>query len=146
MADLTFDCPECSHELVVDAQAAGMVVACPECGAQLRIPALEEEPAAGESGGSAKRVGTKAAPAPATRPAPAPPPEIAPSGQSLEYKVVSMLEGEGDAGKLTADAVEFKLNELLQDGWQLRSSTAINTRDWLGNPKQEILLILVRPI
>lgn len=140
MADLTFDCPECSHELVVDAQAAGMVVACPECGAQLRIPAIGEEPAAGGAGAAAKRVGTVAAPAPV------PAPEMAAAGPALEYKVVSMLEGDGDAGKLTADAVEFKLNELLQDGWQLRSSTAVNTRDWLGNPKQEILLIMVRQI
>jgi predicted RNA-binding Zn-ribbon protein involved in translation (DUF1610 family) len=38
MSDIAFDCPECSGHLVVDAQAAGRVVNCPQCSKQIRIP------------------------------------------------------------------------------------------------------------
>lgn len=154
MADLTFDCPECSHELIVDAQASGMVVACPECGTKILVPNPEDEPeetpAAGAGGVPVKLVGSRAdaaaVPESAPEPAVAPAPEMVPTSPALEYKVVSLLEGDGEAGKITADAVEFKLNELLSDGWTLRSATTVHTRDWLGNPKQELLLIVERRI
>ena len=148
MADFTFDCPQCSHNLIVDAQAAGLVVACPECGTQLLVPTADEEAESGEPAVPATVDDAKLAAEPASDSAtvPAPAPEMALSGTALEYKVVSMLEGEGESGRLTAEAVEFKLNELMQDGWRLRSTAAIQTRDWLGNPKQEILLIMERHI
>ncbi|MEI8243125.1 MAG: hypothetical protein WCI17_07655 [bacterium] len=127
MADLTFDCPECAHNLVVDAQAAGLVVACPDCGTQLRVPSPDA--AAGEV----------AAPDAAE---PAPVPEMA-AGATLEYKVVSMSDA---AGPITADAVEFALNERMQEGWQLRSATTLQMCGAQGQPGQELLLILERPI
>lgn len=141
MADIIFDCPECDHNLVVDKQAAGRVVTCPECGSQIQVPTPDPseadevpEPA----------VEVTLAPDDAAEPVAAP--EMATAGAAMEYKVVSMPEGEGEADKLTGDAVEFKLNELAQEGWHLRSATTIPTRNWLGNPKQELLLILDRQI
>jgi len=138
MSDLTFDCPECSHTLIVDAQAVDLVVACPECGTQIRVP--NPEAAAGESALPDAETAPDAPPA--AEPAPAP--EMAATGVLQEYRVVSLIEDDGIAGKITADVVELKLNELLQEGWRLRSATTIRTRDAQGEPRQELLLIVER--
>lgn len=135
MADLIFDCPECAHNLIVDAQAAGLVVGCPECGTQIRVPHPDQVPEPGEITELADR--EAAAPA-----AMVPTPEM--SAAALEYRVVSLIDGAPE--KITADAVEYKLNELLQEGWQLRSATTVQTCDAQGQPGQELLLILERRI
>jgi DNA-directed RNA polymerase subunit M/transcription elongation factor TFIIS len=140
MTDLTFDCPECAHTLVVDAQAAGLVVACPECGTQIRVPNPEAEPEAVEPAVP----DAVAAATPDAEPAAAP--EMAAVAAMPEYRVVSLIESDGIAGKITADGVEFKLNELRQEGWRLRSATTIRTRDAQGEPRQELLLIMERQI
>ena len=138
MADLNFDCPECSHNLIVDAQAAGLVVACPECGTQIRVPALDAETGiAGEPVRVAVSVTDESA---ASEPVPAP--EM--SAAALEYRVVGLIDGDGSAGQLTAEVVEFKLNELQQEGWRLCSATTIQTQDAQDKPRQELLLILER--
>jgi transcription elongation factor Elf1 len=36
--DLVFNCPKCQQELEVDAAGAGQEIACPSCGAKIRIP------------------------------------------------------------------------------------------------------------
>ena len=36
--DITFDCPFCDHELVVDKSGTGMAIACPSCGKTIVIP------------------------------------------------------------------------------------------------------------
>ena len=123
MSDLAFDCPECGHNLVVDEQAVGLVVACPECGTQVRVPNPDDE---------AETDATETAPAP----------ELAAGG--LEYRVVGLIDGEGADEKITAEVVQFRLNELAQEGWLLRSSTTIQTRDAQNQPRQELLLMLER--
>ena len=141
MADLTFDCPECSHELIVDAQAAGRVVACPECGTQIRIPDPETDP---EVAASNSLVNSEAPPVEATPSGePVPAPEMA---AAMEYRVVSLIEGDNIADRITADAVEFKLNELTPEGWRLRSATTIQRADAQDKVRQELLLILERKI
>ncbi|MDY0150441.1 MAG: hypothetical protein RBT03_10200 [Kiritimatiellia bacterium] len=40
MAMINFDCPECGHNLEVDARGAGFIVKCPECSNPLQIPGL----------------------------------------------------------------------------------------------------------
>ena len=142
MADLTFDCPACGHSLIVDAQAVGLVVACPECGTQLLVPNPDENAENGETNGP-ETVGGERPAIPSTRVAA---PEMAANGPALEYKVVSMPEGEGAAGKLTADAVEYRLNELMQDGWLLRSAVTVHSRDAQDKPRQELLLVMERRI
>ena len=138
MADLTFDCPECSHNLVVDTQAAGLVVACPECGTQIRVPCPDSGSEAGES--AVPEEGGAATP----DAAPLSGPEVA-SETAVEYRVISMIAGEGGA-EITADAVEFRLNELTQEGWRLRSATTVPTCDAQGLPNPELLLIMERNI
>ena len=36
--DIRFSCPACGHHMVIDAAGAGMIVACPECGKDARVP------------------------------------------------------------------------------------------------------------
>lgn len=36
--DLTFHCPHCQQELIVDADAAGQVIQCPTCSAEIGVP------------------------------------------------------------------------------------------------------------
>lgn len=36
--DLTFNCPHCQQELMVDASAAGQVIQCPTCNAEIGVP------------------------------------------------------------------------------------------------------------
>ena len=36
--DINFSCQKCGQHLVIDDAAAGMVVACPECGADVPVP------------------------------------------------------------------------------------------------------------
>ena len=43
MSDIQFNCPKCSHNLVVDAAGAGMSVPCPECNEPLIIPGPDEQ-------------------------------------------------------------------------------------------------------
>ena len=141
MPDLAFDCPECSHELIVDAQAAGRVVACPECGTQIRIPDPDHDPEASEPDLQANLEAPPVEAAPIVELVPAPEMAVA-----MEYRVVSLIDGDGIFDRITADAVEFKLNELTQDGWRLRSATTIQTPDAQDKLRQELLLILERKI
>jgi DNA-directed RNA polymerase subunit M/transcription elongation factor TFIIS len=36
--DIAFDCPECGQHLVIDEAGAGLVVQCPKCGRDVRVP------------------------------------------------------------------------------------------------------------
>ncbi|NCC59500.1 MAG: hypothetical protein EOM12_00930 [Verrucomicrobiae bacterium] len=47
--DITFNCPLCEQELVVDSSYAGETIECPECAAEIVVPASENQDAdAGE--------------------------------------------------------------------------------------------------
>ncbi|MDD4737589.1 MAG: zinc ribbon domain-containing protein [Kiritimatiellae bacterium] len=39
--DVNFDCPQCGHNLEVDARGMGLKVPCPECGEQIEIPRMD---------------------------------------------------------------------------------------------------------
>ena len=39
--DLTFDCPACGKSLVIDYRAAGLQIACSECGERILVPIPE---------------------------------------------------------------------------------------------------------
>jgi len=128
MSDLAFDCPECAHNLIVDEQAVGLVIACPECGTQVRVPETGDDSTADVAAESTAD--------------PAPAPEMQAGG--LEYRVVGMIDGPGIDEKITPEVVEFRLNELVQEGWILRSATTVLTRDENNKQRQELLLILER--
>lgn len=53
MADITFDCPHCGNEIVIDQRGIGMEVACPHCAEMIRIEA-SATPAEGEDPGSSR--------------------------------------------------------------------------------------------
>ena len=36
--DILFSCPECQQHVVIDAAGAGLVVDCPNCGREVRVP------------------------------------------------------------------------------------------------------------
>ena len=36
--DIRFSCPKCEHHMVIDEAGAGMIVQCPQCGADARVP------------------------------------------------------------------------------------------------------------
>jgi hypothetical protein len=44
MADISFECPKCTGHLVVDEEAAGRKVKCPDCGEPLVIPEKQSVP------------------------------------------------------------------------------------------------------
>lgn len=41
--DITFNCPLCEQELVVDSSYAGETIECPECAAEIVVPASENQ-------------------------------------------------------------------------------------------------------
>lgn len=43
--DITFNCPLCEQELVVDSSYAGETIECPECAAEIVVPASENQDA-----------------------------------------------------------------------------------------------------
>ena len=43
--DISFGCPECQQHMVIDEAGAGLVVACPKCGRETRVPSLATSPA-----------------------------------------------------------------------------------------------------
>ena len=43
MSEIQFDCPKCGHNLIVDAEGAGMSVPCPGCSGQIIIPTSPSE-------------------------------------------------------------------------------------------------------
>jgi phage FluMu protein Com len=45
MADIRFRCDGCTAKLVIDSSAAGLVINCPHCKKELRVPALSHAPA-----------------------------------------------------------------------------------------------------
>ena len=120
MSDLAFDCPECARNLIVDEQAVGLIVACPECGTQVRVPETVDDPAAAVAA------------------------EMGAGG--LVYRVVGLIDGEGPDEKITAEVVEFRLNDLAQEGWVLRSATTVQTCDAQDRPRQKLLLMMERVV
>jgi len=46
MADIAFNCPYCSQDLVVDEEGAGLEIPCPQCGATIQIPYPQQSDAA----------------------------------------------------------------------------------------------------
>jgi DNA-directed RNA polymerase subunit M/transcription elongation factor TFIIS len=40
--DIPFGCPECRQHMVIDEAGAGLLVSCPKCGREIRVPSLEE--------------------------------------------------------------------------------------------------------
>ena len=38
--DIRFSCPICEHHMVIDEAGAGMMVQCPECGADALVPTI----------------------------------------------------------------------------------------------------------
>ena len=47
--DIIFDCPECGKSLAIDPQGAGLVIVCPDCDTEVKVPKDEEEEAGGVS-------------------------------------------------------------------------------------------------
>ncbi len=39
--DIVFNCPQCSHQLVIDVRGAGLTVNCTECGETVQVPIPE---------------------------------------------------------------------------------------------------------
>ena len=136
MADVTFDCPECSHNLIVDEQAAGLVVACPECGTQIRVPGADA--AAADVPLKAESLDPEAAAL--AEPVPAPEMDVA----AAEYRVVALADGENGDSRITAEAVQRRLNELAREGWRLCSATTLQPPASPDQAGQELLLILQR--
>ena len=125
MADVTFDCPECSHNLIVDEQATGMVVPCPECGTQIRVPALGTDLSVSEAADAGEARTAPPAAGPCIEPVATP--EMT-CGDRREYKVVSMMGGAGASSILRTDEIEAWLNERAQEGWRLCAATTIQTQ------------------
>lgn len=153
MSDISFQCPACSHDLVVDGRAAGMFLSCPECHKPLVVP---KSGTLAPSGARPRATILPSAPPPAAPPAaPATPPPAPPAttaGESvaaapagpLQYKVVAVQDDEGTPGPVDPARIERKLNELTAAGWRFRSAATVQTPDWLGHPKQSVLLIFDR--
>ena len=40
--DILFECPQCQKSLGINQAGAGLVVTCPDCGAKMRVPLLDE--------------------------------------------------------------------------------------------------------
>ena len=72
-SDIIFECPSCSKSMAIDPKAAGLVIACPECGIDIKIP-----------GG-----------APQSTPAPAPPSEEA--SITISQEKVQLLQQDPNA-------------------------------------------------
>jgi len=64
--DIRFSCPKCGHHMVIDAAGAGMVVQCPECGADATVP--KAAPATGAPAEKERTVALKWTPPPETPP------------------------------------------------------------------------------
>ncbi|MFZ4397072.1 MAG: DUF4177 domain-containing protein [Kiritimatiellia bacterium] len=144
MADVTFDCPECSHNLIVDDLATGMVVPCPECGTQIRVPAPETDLPVSEAADAGEDLAAHPDAGPGIEPVAAP--EMT-CGDRREYKVVSMMGGAGAGSILRADEIETWLNERTQEGWRLCAATTMQTRSQEQDTAYpELLLFLERRI
>ncbi len=161
MADITFDCPECSHNLIVDATAAGLVVPCPECATQIRVPSPATEPLlpadkttdttdttetteTTENTENTENAETSEPAEPDETDEPVAAPELT-AAAPLTYRVLSLpVNARPDEEPLTAETVEACLNSVAQEGWQLRAATTIPVRTVQGTPQPELLLILER--
>jgi hypothetical protein len=128
MADITFECPECAHQLSADASATGLVVPCPECATQIRVPLPATDATISDTAPDEVCAA----------------PELAPAAQQ-EYRVLSLPADTTTEALLTAESVEACLNTVSQEGWRLCSATTIPTRTTSGTLQQELLLILERP-
>lgn len=40
--DIIFNCPECDKSLAIDERGAGLMIACPDCSARIRVPLRDE--------------------------------------------------------------------------------------------------------
>jgi hypothetical protein len=129
MPDITFDCPECSHPLIVDAEAVGLVVPCPDCATQIRVPLPEEAEPLRSSPATDESLPIPESTTPAR----------------LEYRVLSLPADAPTETPLSAETVAACLNTLSDEGWRLRSTATIPTRTTSGTRQQELLLILERP-
>jgi len=43
--DISFGCPECRQHMVIDEAGAGLLVPCPKCGREIRVPSPATSPA-----------------------------------------------------------------------------------------------------
>ena len=41
--DIIFDCPECGKSLAIDPQGAGLVIVCPDCNTEVKVPGGGDE-------------------------------------------------------------------------------------------------------
>jgi DNA-directed RNA polymerase subunit M/transcription elongation factor TFIIS len=42
--DISFGCPGCQQHMVIDEAGAGLLVPCPKCGQEIRVPSLVANP------------------------------------------------------------------------------------------------------
>jgi DNA-directed RNA polymerase subunit M/transcription elongation factor TFIIS len=40
--DIAFGCPQCQQHVVIDEAGAGLLVACPKCGREIRVPSPDD--------------------------------------------------------------------------------------------------------
>lgn len=48
--DIIFDCPECGKSLAIDPQGAGLVITCPDCKTEVKVPGNDGEELPEDSG------------------------------------------------------------------------------------------------
>ena len=58
----------------------------------------------------------------------------------VQFKVVSLNDRKFFSGKLSAEALQQKLNELATEGWIFTQATTAHWPNWLGTNQEEVLL------
>jgi hypothetical protein len=115
----------------------------PECGDRILVPVPEETVPAEPADALDESGATTGEETPPSAPEQAPEAERAPA---VAYRVFSVVEGQGESGRITADTLQIMLNELSSEGWMLRSAVALQAYDADGTPKQEVMLIMERTV
>jgi uncharacterized Zn finger protein len=65
--DIRFSCPACEHHMVIEEAGAGLVVKCPKCGHDAKVPDLPK-PATDSESVNERTVALKWTPRPASPP------------------------------------------------------------------------------
>ena len=67
-------------------------------------------------------------------------------GYVYEYKVVELREGLFGGGKISGKKLEKLLNEHAEDGWRLKTITAVDVQGRIGPGESDgVLVTLERP-
>ena len=136
----TVVCPRCKTPIKVEGEPGSYDLTCPKCSHSISVTIDSPKERSLEE---TQHIAPPEAPATVKPMSVGVEQEIVNSQggkQVIQFRVASLNDRDFFSGKLSAESIQVKLNEMAKDGWIFKQATTAHWPNWLGTNQEEVLM------